>query len=114
MPDCNREGSVEPAARAVPDWWRKEEEGGGWLGAYCSHIIDQIRVSGGEFTGVSASVQIAPPAVTLRSESVSRPHSAPRQARLDSSVTSLANAQPPPPSGGQSSGQRAEAGSSGK
>lgn len=47
---------ADPEA-GVPDWWRKEEEGGGWLGAYCSHIIDQIRVSGGEFTGVSASVQ---------------------------------------------------------
>lgn len=41
----------------VPDWWRREEEGGGWLGAYGSHVIDQIRVSAGEFTGVSASVQ---------------------------------------------------------
>lgn len=41
----------------VPDWWRREEDGGGWLGAYCSHVIDQIRVSAGEFTGVSASLQ---------------------------------------------------------
>jgi predicted dehydrogenase len=41
----------------VPDWWRSEAEGGGWLGAYCSHLIDQIRVSAGEFTGVSASLQ---------------------------------------------------------
>lgn len=40
----------------VPDWWRREEEGGGWLGAYCSHVIDQIRVAAGEWTGVSASV----------------------------------------------------------
>ena len=50
----------------VPDWWRREEEGGGWLGAYCSHIIDQIRVSAGEFTGVSASVQ----SIAERSESL--------------------------------------------
>ena len=47
---------VEPDAD-VPDWWRREEDGGGWLGAYGSHVIDQIRVSAGEFTGVSASVQ---------------------------------------------------------
>jgi predicted dehydrogenase len=45
------------AGAEVPDWWRREEEGGGWLGAYCSHVIDQIRVSAGEFTGVSASLQ---------------------------------------------------------
>jgi predicted dehydrogenase len=45
------------AKAEVPDWWRREEEGGGWLGAYCSHVIDQIRVSAGEFTGVSASLQ---------------------------------------------------------
>jgi predicted dehydrogenase len=48
-------GLADPAA-GVPDWWRREEEGGGWLGAYCSHVIDQIRVSAGEFTGVSASL----------------------------------------------------------
>ena len=47
---------AEPDA-GVPDWWRSEAEGGGWLGAYCSHLIDQIRVSAGEFTGVSASLQ---------------------------------------------------------
>lgn len=49
--------ALADAEVGVPDWWRSEEEGGGWLGAYCSHIIDQIRVSAGEFTGVSASVQ---------------------------------------------------------
>ena len=41
----------------VPDWWRKQEQGGGWLGAYASHIVDQVRVSAGEFVGVSASLQ---------------------------------------------------------
>ncbi|MEM9174545.1 MAG: Gfo/Idh/MocA family oxidoreductase [Myxococcota bacterium] len=54
----------------VPDWWRREEEGGGWLGAYGSHVIDQIRVSAGEFTGVSASVQ------TVAARSEARPWSA--------------------------------------
>lgn len=48
---------VAPDAE-VPDWWRREEDGGGWLGAYGSHVIDQIRVSAGEFTGVSASLQV--------------------------------------------------------
>jgi predicted dehydrogenase len=40
----------------VPAWWSRAEEGGGWLGAYCSHSIDQVRVTLGEFTGVSASL----------------------------------------------------------
>jgi predicted dehydrogenase len=48
----------------VPDWWRRREEGGGWLGAYASHIIDQVRVSAGELTGVSASL----PTVAERSD----------------------------------------------
>ena len=48
--------ALADADAGVPDWWRDEEEGGGWLGAYASHIIDQIRVSAGEFVGVSASL----------------------------------------------------------
>jgi predicted dehydrogenase len=47
---------ADPEA-GVPDWWRLEEEGGGWLGAYASHVIDQIRVTVGEFEGVSASLR---------------------------------------------------------
>lgn len=50
--------ALAPADAEVPEWWRREEDGGGWLGAYASHIIDQVRVSAGEFTGVSASLQI--------------------------------------------------------
>ena len=42
----------------VPAWWSSAEEGGGWLGAYCSHIIDQIRLTLGEFSGVSASLSL--------------------------------------------------------
>ena len=42
----------------VPSWWSKREDGGGWLGAYASHIIDQIRTSLGEFSGVSASLSL--------------------------------------------------------
>lgn len=49
--------ALADASAEVPDWWRSEDQGGGWLGAYCSHVIDQIRVSAGEFTGVSASLQ---------------------------------------------------------
>jgi predicted dehydrogenase len=49
--------ALADAEAGVPDWWRDEKEGGGWLGAYASHIIDQIRVSAGEFVGVSASLR---------------------------------------------------------
>ncbi len=46
---------ADPAGE-VPQWWSSGEEGGGWLGAFASHIIDQIRVTLGEFAGVSASL----------------------------------------------------------
>jgi hypothetical protein len=26
----------------VPAWWAQQEQGGGWLGAYGSHGIDQV------------------------------------------------------------------------
>ncbi len=56
---------VDPAA-GMPAWWLLAGEGGGWLGAYGSHIIDQIRTTLGEFAGLSASLQtLAPrPAMT--------------------------------------------------
>ena len=51
---------VDPAA-GVPAWWELASEGGGWLGAYGSHIVDQIRTTLGEFAGVSASLQTLAP-----------------------------------------------------
>jgi predicted dehydrogenase len=41
----------------VPDWWSDRGQGGGWLGAHGSHLVDQIRHTLGEFAGVSASLQ---------------------------------------------------------
>ena len=40
----------------VPEWWSDASVGGGWLGAQASHVIDQIRVTLGEFEGVSAGL----------------------------------------------------------
>jgi predicted dehydrogenase len=40
----------------VPTWWADAAQGGGWLGAHGSQVIDQIRVTLGEFASVSASV----------------------------------------------------------
>jgi predicted dehydrogenase len=56
---------ADPKAE-LPAWWEDAAEGGGWLGAYGSHVIDQIRWTFGEFEAVSASLQtLAPrPAMT--------------------------------------------------
>ncbi len=46
---------VDPAS-VVPTWWADESQGGGWLGAHGSQLIDQIRATLGDFAGLSASV----------------------------------------------------------
>ena len=40
----------------VPEWWADAASGGGWLGAHGSQLIDQLRVTLGEFEGVSAAL----------------------------------------------------------
>ena len=55
---------ADPAAE-LPDWWSDAAQGGGWLGAHGTHVIDQIRITLGEFTGVSATLaNVAPRAMT--------------------------------------------------
>src|SRR5205814_2199094 len=45
----------------VPAWWGDATQGGGWLGAHGSQVIDQIRVTLGEFDAFTASLlQLAP------------------------------------------------------
>jgi predicted dehydrogenase len=46
-----------PGAEA-PDWWDGPDQGGGWLQAHVPHVIDQVRVSLGEFEGVSAALPL--------------------------------------------------------
>ena len=48
---------AHPSAE-VPDWWSDAREGGGWLGAYASHVIDQTRTLLGEWSGLSASLDV--------------------------------------------------------
>lgn len=48
---------ADPAGE-VPDWWSDASEGGGWLGAFASHNVDQLRTMLGEFAGVSASLSL--------------------------------------------------------
>jgi predicted dehydrogenase len=44
------------ARSEVPGWWSDASQGGGWLGAHGSQVIDQIRVTLGEFRSVTASL----------------------------------------------------------
>ena len=53
--------TLADASAEIPAWWEDAEQGGGWLGAYGSHIVDQIRSCLGEFEGVSASLQTLAP-----------------------------------------------------
>ncbi len=45
--------AADPAT-PVPGWWFDRGRGGGWLGASGSHLVDQVRVTLGEFASVSA------------------------------------------------------------
>jgi len=51
------------AGSEVPEWWSSTEEGGGWLAAHGSQVIDQIRVTLGEFRSVTASTLRVTPRV---------------------------------------------------
>jgi len=55
--------SLNDPRAELPAWWERESEGGGWLGAYGSHVVDQIRVTLGEFDWVSATLQTLAPRV---------------------------------------------------
>jgi predicted dehydrogenase len=48
---------ADPAGE-VPDWWSRAEDGGGWLGAYASHVIDQMLHMFGPMEGLSADVTL--------------------------------------------------------
>lgn len=41
-----------------PSWWFDDQAGGGWLGAFGSHMIDMIRTWLGEFSTISAATPI--------------------------------------------------------
>ena len=40
----------------VPAWWADTDQGGGWLGAHGSQVIDQVRALGVEIEAVSATI----------------------------------------------------------
>jgi predicted dehydrogenase len=51
---------ADPTAE-LPGWWEDAAQGGGWLGAYGSHVIDQVRTTMGEIRSVTASLQTLAP-----------------------------------------------------
>jgi len=48
---------ADPGAR-LPDWWFDSSQGGGWLGASGSHVVDQVRAWLGEFESVGATLSV--------------------------------------------------------
>ncbi len=48
---------ADPEAR-LPGWWFDAAQGGGWLGASGSHLVDQVRDWLGDFESVSAALSI--------------------------------------------------------
>jgi predicted dehydrogenase len=50
----------DPAAE-MPAWWDDAAQGGGWLGAHGTHVVDQVRTMLGELIRVSASLQTLSP-----------------------------------------------------
>lgn len=54
---------LSDATSEVPAWWSDAAQGGGWLAAHGSQVIDQIRVTLGEFRAVTASVLHVTPRV---------------------------------------------------
>ncbi len=56
----HRPSLTDPAIE-LPPWWESAADGGGWLGALGSHIIDQVRSTVGEFEAVSAILETIAP-----------------------------------------------------
>jgi predicted dehydrogenase len=48
---------ADPEAR-LPEWWFDSAQGGGWLGASGSHVVDQVRSWLGDFESVSATLSV--------------------------------------------------------
>jgi predicted dehydrogenase len=74
---------ADPAAE-LPAWWEDAAEGGGWLGAYGSHIVDQVRSTLGEFAGVSATLQTLAPRPAMTADDTYTVHF-----RLDNGCTGV-------------------------
>ena len=58
---------VDPAAE-IPAWWEDARQGGGWLGAYGTHVVDQIRSCLGEPESVAASLATLAPRPSMTAD----------------------------------------------
>jgi predicted dehydrogenase len=52
---------LQDSAEKLADWWEDANRGGGFLGAFGSHMIDQVRSTLGEIVAVSAVLQTLAP-----------------------------------------------------
>ena len=53
--------TLADAAAELPTWWERAEDGGGWLGAYGAHVVDQVRTTIGEIDTLTATLQTLRP-----------------------------------------------------
>jgi len=53
--------TLADAAAELPTWWERAEDGGGWLGAYGAHVVDQVRTTIGEIDTLTATLQTLAP-----------------------------------------------------
>lgn len=52
---------MQDPAEVLAAWWEDADQGGGFLGAFGSHMIDQVRYTFGDITAVSATLQTLAP-----------------------------------------------------
>ena len=82
-------------AEQLPDWWEDEARGGGFLGAWGVHVIDQLRSTLGEFSGVSASVQKLAPRPAMTSDDTFTIHFRMKGGAQGAMIASMGIAGPP-------------------
>jgi predicted dehydrogenase len=49
---------ADTSASRLPEWWFDDGQGGGWLGASGSHVVDQLRTWLGEVMSLSAGLGV--------------------------------------------------------
>jgi len=60
---------LQDPSQKLADWWEDASQGGGWLGAFAPHMIDQVQTTVGRITRVSAILQkLTPGRPTMTAE----------------------------------------------
>jgi predicted dehydrogenase len=55
------QGGLQDPSETLSPWWEDKDQGGGFLGAFGSHMIDQVRSMFGEIVALSAVLQTLAP-----------------------------------------------------